>query len=382
MTTAGSAADFDLHGRVGVRLLGASAPDVAAVRRQLGPIDRPLDRPPEIEIEYVERLPADGPRRLISRDDAAFDASTFVLLRGRFKAPVRVAIPLDRVGGPCRIVAERGVGPIPLLVPIVNVTALGQGLIPIHASAFRSDGRSVLVTGWAKGGKSEVLLSFAARGATYVGDEWIYLADGGSRMLGLPEPIRLWDWQLRMMPEFAARVSRKQRARIASTRALGGALGAIAGAPVVNRTAGGRTIRRARPYIDRQLDVQVPPARLFDGRIVTDGAPLDRIVFVESGEDERIVVEPIDGVEVARRMVHSVRHEWLDLWTAYLKWLYAFPGRPNPILETLEERLSDGLTTALAERPAVLLRHPYPPHIPALAEALIEYWERPAGSVP
>lgn len=380
--TAGPTADFDLHGKVGVRLIGASPADVAAVRRQLGPIDRTLDRPPEIEIEYVDGLPADGPRRLISRDDAAFDASTFVLLRGRFKAPVRVALPLDRIGGRCRIVAERGVGPIPLLVPIVNVTALGQGLVPIHASAFLFDGRSILVTGWAKGGKSEVLLSFAARGATYVGDEWIYLADGGSRMLGLPEPIRLWDWQLRMMPEFAARVPRRQRARIASTRALGSALGAVAGAPVVRRTAGGRTLRRARPYVDRQLDVQVPPARLFEGRIVTDGAPLDRVVFVESGEDDRIVVEPIDGAEVARRMVHSVRHEWLDLWTAYLKWRYAFPDRPNPLLEALEERLSDGLGEALADRPAVLLRHPYPPHIPALADALIDHFDRSGHSVP
>ena len=99
---------------------------------------------------------------------------------------------------------------------------------------------------------------------------------------------------------------------------------------------------------------------------MTDGAPLDRVVFVESGEDERIVVEPIDGVEVARRMVHSVRHEWLDLWTAYLKWLYAFPDRPNPILETLEERLSDGLTggacraTRGAAPPPVSAAHPGP----------------------
>ncbi len=146
-------------------------------------------------------------------------------------------------------------------------------------------------------------------------------------------------------------------------------------------TGGGRTLRRARPYVDRQLDVQVPPAVLFGGRIVADGAPLDRVVFVESGEDDRIVVEPIDGREVAGRMVHSVRHEWLDLWTAYLKWRYAFPDRPNPILETLEASLSDGLGTALADRPAVVLRHPYPPHIPALADALLDHFGRTADSV-
>jgi hypothetical protein len=122
--------------------------------------------------------------------------------------------------------------------------------------------------------------------------------------------------------------------------------------------------------VDRQLDVQVPPARLFDGRILTDGAPVDRVVFVESTDDPRITVEAINGTEVARRMVHSIRHEWLDLWTAYLQWRYAFPDRPNPVLEGLEQRLSERLDRALGSRPAMNLRHPYPPDIRALADAL------------
>ena len=367
-------AEFDLHGVVGIRLVGASTTDIAAVRRQLGPIERPLEREPEIEIAYVDRLSSDGPLRAIGRDEAAFDRSSFVLLRGRFKVAVRVAIPFDLVGGPCRIVAERGVGPIPLLVALVNLTALERGLLPIHASAFVHDGRGVLVTGWAKGGKSELLLAFAARGASYVGDEWVYLADGGARMVGLPEPIRLWDWQLRAMPEFGARISRGQRARLTATRVLGAAVGGAAEVPLVRRTAGGRTLRRARPYVDRQLDVQVPPARLFDGRILLESS-VDRVVFVESSDDPRITVEPIDGAEVARRMVHSIRHEWLDLWTAYLQWRYAFPDRPNPILEGLETRLSERLHEALAGRSAVNLRHPYPPNIPALADALAAHLE-------
>ena len=365
--------DFDLHGAVGIRLTGATASDAAAVRRQLGPIERPLGRQPDIEIEYVDRLPSDGPLRAIGRDDAAFDGSAFVLLRGRFKAPVRVAIPFDRVGGSCRIVAERGVGTIPLLVAVVNLTALEHGLLPIHASAFVHEGLGVLVTGWAKGGKSEVLLAFAARGASYVGDEWVYLADDGARMVGLPEPIRLWDWQLRAMPTFGARVSRGQRVRLASTRALGATIGGLGDAPVVRRTAGGRTLRRARPYVDRQLDVQVPPARLFGGRVLTAGAAVDRVVFVESVDASGVTVEPIDGAEIAARMVHSIRHEWLDLWTAYLKWRYAFPDRPNPSLEGLERTLAERLDRALAGRPALVLRHPYPPDIPALADVLIDH---------
>jgi hypothetical protein len=74
---AGRPIDFDLHGAVGIRLLGASAPDAAAVRRQLGPIETELTRPPEIEIERVDRLPADGPLRAIG-GRCRFDRSSFV----------------------------------------------------------------------------------------------------------------------------------------------------------------------------------------------------------------------------------------------------------------------------------------------------------------
>ncbi len=363
------ATDFDLHGAVGIRLIGATPAEASAIRRQLGPIERPLDRMPDIEIEYVDRIAPDGPLRAISLDDAGFDESSFVILRGRFKAPVRVAIPLDVVGGRCRIVAEHGVGPIPLLVPIVNVTALEHGLLPIHASAFVHGTVGVLATGWAKGGKTETLLAFAARGATYVGDEWIYLTDDG-RMVGLPEPIRLWDWQLRQMPEFRARIKRSQRVRLRSTRALSEVVRGAADAPFIRTSAGGRTLRRARPYVDRQLDVQVPPAQLFGGRILAGGAPLDRVVFVESADVDGVIVEPIAGEEVARRMVHSIRHEWLDLWTAYLKWRYAFPDRPNAVLDGLEATLGRRLDRALGDRPSLSLRHPYPPDLAAIADAL------------
>ncbi|MDP9482910.1 MAG: hypothetical protein M3P84_06780, partial [Chloroflexota bacterium] len=142
---------------------------------------------------------------------------------------------------------------------------------------------------------------------------------------------------------------------------------------VIRRTGGGRTLRRLRPFVDQQLDVQVPPAQLFGGRVLVEGAPLDRVVFVETADQPATEVGPIDGSEIARRMVHSIRHEWLDLWAAYLKWRYAFPDRPNPHLEGLEATLAERLERALAGRPAIVLRHPYPPDIPSLADALVDH---------
>ena len=51
-----SKVDFDLHGLVGIRLRDARTQEVQVVTRQLGPIERPLDRPPDIIIQFVDEL--------------------------------------------------------------------------------------------------------------------------------------------------------------------------------------------------------------------------------------------------------------------------------------------------------------------------------------
>ncbi|HZM15524.1 MAG TPA: hypothetical protein VFE28_05935, partial [Candidatus Krumholzibacteria bacterium] len=78
--------DYDLHGIVGIRLLGARAADVAAVDRQLGPIRRPLQRPPDLTLRFVEQLQPAGRLRLLGRDEAAFTDDAFLVLRGKHKS--------------------------------------------------------------------------------------------------------------------------------------------------------------------------------------------------------------------------------------------------------------------------------------------------------
>ena len=185
------AMDYDLQGWVGVRLLNATPAEVAVVDRQLGPIRGTLDRPPDLTLRFVERLDTPG-LRYLGQEEAAFTDEAFLLLRTKYGTRARVQIPFEQVGGPCEIVCERGVRSIPLLIPLLNLTALGKGLLPLHAAAFRYRGQGVLVTGWSKGGKTEALLAFIARGAEYIGDEWVYVSSDGDRMFGIPEPIRLY----------------------------------------------------------------------------------------------------------------------------------------------------------------------------------------------
>jgi hypothetical protein len=359
---------FDLHGVVGLELLNASPADEAMVRRQLGPLPE-LDRQAEITIEFVDRLAASGTVQLVGLDDAGFDDDRFLVLRSRHKARARIVLPLDRAGGPCHIVCERGAPAIPHLVAIVNVTALANGVVPLHASAFVHEGVGVLVTGWAKGGKTETLLAFMARGASYVGDEWIYLSPDG-RMRGMPEPIKVWNWHLEELADYRASVSAGDRARLAALDRVASVSGWIATRSPVRRSVAGRVAGRVGPFVRNHAYVHLPPRSLFGEERCHSEAPLDRIVFVVSTESPRTTVEPTSGEELARRMAASNAHERLEFMAAWLKHRFAFPQHANELLESVDALEREMLHRIFDGRQALIVRHPYPVSIPILFETL------------
>lgn len=361
--------DYDLDGLVGIRLLDASAMDVAAVNRQLGPIQRPLARDPDIVVRFVDRVPETGSLCYLGLEDVGFTEDAFWVLRGRSGAPVRVKIPIERIGAGCEILCERGSGGVPFLIPIVNLTALGNGAVPLHASAFLWQGRGVVVAGWSKGGKTETLLAFMARGATYIGDEWVYLHADGTRVVGIPEPMHVWDWHLRDLPGYRGRVARRERLRLGLFR--------------LAATAGSRSRQRrtalgvVQSMLSERLFVRLTPGKLF-GTTGPVAAVPETVVFAVSTESPAVWVEPIDPREVASRMVFSLSHERLRFMACYLKYRFAFPERRNALIDSAEEREREMLAGALAGKDAYALYHPYPVRLPALFEAL----EPRLGSAP
>jgi hypothetical protein len=366
-----SPASFDLHGRVAIRLVDARPADAAVVARQLGPLAGQLDREADLTLRFVDRLPADGVVRFLGHEEAAYTDREYLVLRGRHKSSVRVAIPLDRVGvEPCEVVCERGLPAVPLLVALVNLVALGRGLVPVHACAFVHGEVGTLVLGWAKGGKSETLLAFTARGDRYVGDEWIYLDPAIGRMVGLPEPMRVWDWQLRAMPDLAARVPAGARRRLAVTRAGVGALRTFGSIPIAGRRSPGRLAARVRALLEGQLSVQVPTDRLLGTPPLADGWTLDRLILVTSHESDAVTVDGVDPLDVARRATASVVYEAADLLAHYRRFRFAFPERRNPLLEALESRYESVLSAAFSGLPALAVGHPYPLDIPRLYDAI------------
>ena len=362
--------DYDIHGVVGVRLIKPSPSDAAAVARQLGPLRRPLLREPDITLRFVESL-ATPDLQYVELEKNGFARDGFYLLQsGKRRARVRLAF--DQIGRKCEIVCESGLRAVPLLLSIVNLTALQKGCVPLHASAFEYKGTGILLAGWSKGGKTEALLAFAAHGARFIGDEWILLEGSGERMYGIPENIRLWDWHIESLDHVRVQMPYSKRLLFRSVRWLDRMQ------ERVHKNGLGHFLplglmREAMPALKRQLNVQVEPEKLFGTGLGPFAGKPEKVFFLTSHQDRRISIEPTDALEVARRMAASVHHEELRLFADYLAYKFAFPERRNELIEHAAELQRDLLCEALAGKEAYWVRHPYPVALNQLYEAMEPY---------
>jgi hypothetical protein len=356
----GTDVDFDLHGFVGIRVLDAEDSDVAAVVRQLGPLVSTLHREPDITIRFVDRLEPGARLTSVGRGETAFTSDGMYVLKGKGDVVARALVPLQHVGQRCDIVCERRMPSVPLLLAIVNFTAVAHGVLPLHASAFEHEGRGIVVCGWAKGGKTEVLLSFMSRGARYVGDEWVYLVPDG-RMFGVPEPIRLWDWQLRQLDKAWSGLPSRDRTRLVALRVAGSAVGR--GATIPGRASS--LLQRTAELLERQQWVQIPPAVLFGRDAIALQGRMDDLVLTSVHDSSEISLSPVNGSEIGARMRSSLRYERRSFDAVYEQFRFAFPSLSSEVVETASQREGALLLDIVPDR-AWWVRHPYPVDIQSL----------------
>ena len=366
--------DFDLHGIVGIRLINAGPSDLAAVKRQLGPIQSVLSRDPDIVIRFVDRMQLSSSLRYIGVEDTGFTEDAFLILRGKYQKSIKVQIPFDQIGSrQCEIVCESGVPAVPLLIAIINLTALSKGVLPLHASALLYNGKGVLITGWSKGGKTETLLAFAANGAQYIGDEWIYLSADGQRMYGIPEPTRIWYWHLQEMPRYKAMVKRKDLRRLQALDLFAKILKRLESSPLKRRVSYLQALKRLTALVQRQLYIQLPPEKLFGQRTEKTDVSPEKIFFVVSHDQPDVNVQRIDSQELAERMVFSLQEERMEFLSYYFKYRFAFPRCSNPLIDQAEEIQRRLILRAIANKEAYAIYHPYPFSIPSLFDTLRPY---------
>jgi hypothetical protein len=366
MNSPAGTAHFDLNGLVGLRVVDGTPSDVAVVRRQLGHAETTLEREPDLTIRFVDRL-ARGHLTLVGVGESGYDDDAFYLLQARGGSTRRTMMPFDRLGPGAEIVCERGISGVPHLLATLNLVLLTRGVLPLHATAFDVDGMGVLVTGWSKGGKTEALLAATSHGARYVGDEWVHLPPDG-RMLGLPEPIRLWAWQLAQRPDLLASRTASERRRLRTWATVARTAEGIAGRTWKVSVP----VRRIAPALGRQAYLQVPPADLFGSAGMVSSAPLDAVVLVLSHEGPHTAVHAAEPGEIARRMAASLSEERAPLMTHYRQFRYAFPDRSSPLLESVGELEARLLSERLDHVPAAKVTHPHPCDVHELGRAVLE----------
>ena len=359
--------DFDLHGLVGIRLIDASPADVETISRQVGPLKRALTREPDISIRFVEKITDARPLSILGAYDAGFSDDSLYLLRSKQKTTAKVAIPFDSIGQACEIVCESGLRAVPLLIEIVNLTALANNSVPLHASGFVFQEKGYLCTGWAKGGKTETLLGFMANGAAYVGDEWVYVTENG--MQGIPEPMHIWDWHLTDLPEFRHRIGRSNRWHLRTTRWLANTSSKVGSLAGKNGWLG-RKFRQFDSLATKQRHVKMKPERLFGKEAFQSQATIDRILFVISHASDEYRVEPVDPMRVADRMIFSLLDERSELMEKFNMYRFAFPDRGNDFLEQSEALMRARLRSYLTDKSAFAVYHPYPVSPTRLFEAV------------
>ena len=352
-----SVIDLEVHGVVGVRLIGATTRDAAKVERHLGAERTSLDRDPDIVIRFTERLSVPAITYL-GLNSAAFADDGFYIL-DKNDGKIQARIHFDQIGGQCELLCANGLDSIPLLMDIVRFSFLAKRYIPLHASAFRYEQTGVLVMGWAKGGKTEALLAFANHGAEYVGDEWVLLSADGGTMYGLPVSVAIRDWHVEHVPHLVPRVSLEHRILFNMIRFLE-RLYAIWGFTPWSKSLLRRMLGRGLPRVRQQLIVRRHPRDLFRGRYCEGGVAMDKLFMTMSHSGSDFTVTPSDPLDVARRMSASVVYEHAQFFDYYEAFLFAFPHRRNTFLDemgTLHEQL---LCQALDGKEAYDIVHPYP----------------------
>lgn len=356
--------DLLLGDRIRLRLRDAGTAQLAAATRQFGIDPIPASGSAHLTIRYVEKLP--GTLQLIGHDAGWIDDRFFLLRGGR-----RATLAFDAIGTPdFTIECERAIGLPPQIVPIVNVVALANGILPLHASAAVLAGQGVAFAGWSKGGKTEALLAAMEAGGDPVADEWLFVDPATRSMTTMLQPIRLEDVHLAQLPRHRAEIGRGKRAVIAAASALGRQFDAFAGTRAARRRPV-RWMHRLGPFVEARRHVDLPASRFLRAPVGTRVRRLDRVILIGSSTQPRTTARDVDRSTVVARMAMAHQHHRSNLLDAYQMFLFAFPERHSSVMDRLEHLETAMLEAALPLQASDFIEHPYPASIRELRDIIV-----------
>ncbi len=367
--------DYDIHGVVRVRLVKPGKEDSDAFSMRSGASATEPAGEPDIIVRFVDELPNAG-MAYLGQNWVGFTKDGFYLLCRHTGKP-KACIPFETIGERCEIVSTRGDG-IPLLFDIIRLTFLRKGFVPLHASAFVYDGFGVMVLAWAKAGKTGTLLSFMNHGAQFVGDEWVVLSADGEKILAMPKPVEISEWQFKYLSQIP-RLSLHRRILFKGIHLLG-AIGRRLTSTSLRTSLWLISLMRALPAIERQLKIKVAPHVLFTKSRCLSTATLHKVFMVVRHSETEIHVQDGDLNETVERAVATNEFEMLHLLEYYKAFRFAFPGAKNLFLEELPSVQKGLLESALEGKDIYQISQPYPVPLERLFSKLAPHC-RPGAQV-
>jgi hypothetical protein len=364
LRTSGSVVDYDIHGLVGIRLIDPSPRDASGVSALIGP-DRALACEPDLTIRFVGEVRPGGPVNWIEPHEIGFSDDGLFLFTASSGAGPDARLSFDAATGGWEMECRSGQGAVPLLLTLVDLIMWTKGVFALHASAFTYNGAGVLVAGWARSGKTTSLLAFMARGASFIGDDRVYLRVQKNDLYGLAQPIALRAWHLREFPRYARIVGWRGRSRLRMFAALD-RLASMAAA--VESGDGARDLARRVAGVAADASLSLPPQRLF-GECSCEGR-LDKAFLAIAHDSPDVRVEPLDPAGFAQQLMPSLRAERLRIRSFLLAFRFAFPDQRPPIAEAADDAEEETLASALELTETYALYHPSPAPVEALHDAM------------
>ena len=349
--------DFDIYGVVGIRLLNPLESDLKFIASYYSEYQKELTREPEITIRFVDFIDISD-LIFIGLDNAGFNKDGYYILSSG-RSSLKVKIPFEKIGQPLEITCQNGLLGVPLLNYIINLSFLSKNFIPLHASAFRYNGKNAVVMGWSKGGKTESLLAFANNNAEYIGDEVVILSENGAEIFGIPEAVTIWEWQYKQVPKLIPKLNRNKKWLFGLIHLIDG-INIFLKKTIFKNFFISKILSEALPAFKRQLNVRIPPKYLFKEKIYKGKAYPDRIILIMSHDSAEIKVENCSIEEVINRMISSFEYEMGAFIQHYSEFKFAFPHLKNPFLENMYETYGRLLKAAFNGKGAIKVLHPYP----------------------
>jgi hypothetical protein len=363
--------EFDIHGVLGIRLVDPTSADVAAVKKQLGPLQKPLLREPDVTLRFAQHLPVPRLQHLGLRQIGFTEDAFIVFDEGANGAMAK--IPFDLAGGAFEIVCERGLGSVPLLMPILSLTALAKGFVAVHASAFVHHGTGILMAGWAGSGKTTALLGFAFEGAEFIGEEWVLLSGDGQMMCGLPREIEVSPSHLGTVPDVRRAIKHSRLWAFQGLHHLGRMQGILG--KEINSTFPAKVLRRTISAVQRRILPKVSPQGIFGSRVGSLIAKPEKVFLLISHDDTCVEVRPTPPSEMARRIAHMTQYEHRKFMEHYLAFKFAFPEVKNAFVEKSSAYQYELLSRALTAKETYTVWHPHRVDFSVLYEKIKPFCE-------